>query len=168
MLTVNSKTKVRVLVGVIILTILLFLLQQCKVLDWSTWQTFLPLIVTVIAMFVYPRLIRDINMARRKHALRSMCEQMVQIIKATNENNVAENIQTCLEIAEQIEEQKKEFWEIPVPGGGFSASVMKPSSFTIKNQKFMEKLTKFSEEDLEEDPVEFLRSYEQVYATLWF
>ena len=168
MSTKNSKTRLLVWVGVIIITVLFFVLQQCKVLDWSVWQTFLPLIVALIAMVVCPQLIRDITMASRKRTLRTICEEMVRIIKATNENNVAENIQTCLKIAEQIEEQREEIKKIPATGGDFKKSVMGPVSLLINNNNFMEKLTKFTEEDLEEDPVELLKSYEQVYSKLWF
>lgn len=168
MSTKNSKTRLLVWVGVIILTVLFFVLQQCKVLDWSVWQTFIPLIVAVIVMVVCPLLILDIIMARRKRALRNLCKQMIQIIKATDESNMAENIQLCLKIAEQIEGQREDIKKIPATGGDFKKSVMGPVSLLINNNNFMEKLTKFTEEDLEEDPVELLKSYEQVYSELWF
>ena len=178
MKTKNSKSSFRkklLWIG-LFLTALLFILQKFEVLDWPLWLIYTPIIVALV-VFILPYsvvfiqfLIVFIYEKTLKFDLRRLCKKIVQIIQATDESNVMESIKACLENAKLIEERREEFAIIPVSDNEFPKLVLKPTSFLLSNEEFINILESSIEqtEINKAEIIKLLKAYKEVYSSLWF
>lgn len=178
MKTKNSKSSFRkklLWIG-LFLTALLFILQKFEVLDWPLWLIYTPIIVALVVLILpysvvfIQILIVFIYIKNLKSTLKSICKKIIQIIKVTDESNVMESIKACLENAKLIESRWAEFSMIPVSDNEFPKLVLKPTSFLLSNEEFINILESSIEqtEINKAEIIELLKAYKEVYSSLWF